>query len=205
MVDRRWTAYSFAYGTSTLPRLVTSADHPLGVMWTVTSPHRSVRSTREPDSSSASIVDGTGWPNLLPVPTLMSAHSGRKTASEPADNAPLLPWWPTFTTSTSPTNPDATNGSITSASASPVARQAKRSVFTAITTLEEFCAGSSTSRAGASTLRANPPVRHASPATTSVTGAPSARASGGSRLAAPCATTIRPTRTEPLRAATPPV
>jgi hypothetical protein len=55
------------------------------------SPDWSVRTTREPARASSSSVEAFGCPNLLPVPTLMSAYSGLSVASTLSLTASSLP------------------------------------------------------------------------------------------------------------------
>jgi hypothetical protein len=55
------------------------------------SPDSSVRTTREPPRASSSSVDALGCPNLLPVPTLISAYSGLSVVNTLSLTAPALP------------------------------------------------------------------------------------------------------------------
>lgn len=131
---------------------------------TVRSPERSVRSTTLPAAPSSSRVDRAGCPNEFPVPTLMSAYSGRNTASSVALWAPRLPWCATFNTSMSPTSAFSTSCCSTPPSASPVRSASNSPHLARRTTLVSLVSQTRAESSGQSTSRVQRPTRSASDA-----------------------------------------
>lgn len=132
---------------------------------TVMSPHSSVRRIREPPRDSCATVAALGCPNLLPLPTLMSAYSGRSAVITGSLTASKLPWCPTLSTSMSVSTPCSTSGSRTTLSASPVSTAENPFDRTRRTRLDSFADGSRTAASGETTVTSTDPTVNPSPAT----------------------------------------